>query len=231
MYVANIGNPSNGRMSSGGLRILDVSQIQERKTNPGVKTLADLRWPEGSIPQVAEPFTKKGRHYLLEVDEFAGFGLDGGLTQSAAPVGAARIIDVEEPTRPKVVSNLRLEVHQPAARQGDQQLDPGAAMPVQGYAGHYCSIPKRKNPKLVACSMILSGLRLFDIHSLKHPREAGYFNRPTMPGASSINPTAAGGFAMSQPAWDIKRRTVWYTDGNAGFFAVKLTNGVGSLLR
>jgi hypothetical protein len=231
MYVANIGNPVGVRISSGGLRILDVSEIQDRKPNPGVKVLSDLSWPERSLPQVAEPFTKKGRHYLLEVDEFADFGLDGGPTQASAPVGAARIIDIEDPEHPKVVSNLRLEVHQPAARQSDQQLDPGAQMPVQGYAGHYCSIPKRKNPRLVACSMILSGLRIFDIRSLKHPREAGYFNQPTVPGTSSVNPTAEGGFAMSQPAWDIKRRTVWYTDGNAGFFAVKLTNGVGKLLR
>ena len=44
------------------------------------------------------------------------------------------------------------------------------------------------------------------------------------------NPTASGAFAMSQPAFDVKRRTVWYTDGNAGFFAVRLTNGTGRLL-
>jgi hypothetical protein len=36
---------------------------------------------------------------------------------------------------------------------------------------------------------------------------------------------------MSQPAWDIKRRSVWYTDGNKGFYVVRLTNGVGRLLR
>ena len=35
---------------------------------------------------------------------------------------------------------------------------------------------------------------------------------------------------MSQPAWDAARRSVWYTDGNAGFFVVRLTNGVGRLL-
>ena len=36
---------------------------------------------------------------------------------------------------------------------------------------------------------------------------------------------------MSQPAWDVAPRSVWYTDGNTGFFVVKLTNGVGKLLR
>jgi hypothetical protein len=230
MYVANIGNPSGVRLSSGGLRILDVSEIQDRKADPKVKVVANLDWPEGSLPHVAEPFTKKGRHYLLEVDEFADFGLDGGPTMASAPVGAGRIIDIEDPTKPKVISHLRLAVHQPGARAGDQQLDPGALIPVQGYAGHYCSLPKTKNPKIVGCSMILSGLRLFDIRDVHHPREVAYFNEATVPGSSSLNPTALGAFAMSAPAWDAARRAVWYTDANKGFFVVALTNHVGRLL-
>lgn len=40
--------------------------------------------------------------------------------------------------------------------------DPGAAFIGQGYAGH-CNIPTRVNPDVVACSMIVSGLRVFDI--------------------------------------------------------------------
>ncbi|MCW2764370.1 MAG: hypothetical protein JWO11_329 [Nocardioides sp.] len=231
MYVANIGNPTGARISSGGLRILDVSEIQGRESDPKVHVVADLSWPEHSIPQVAEPFTRNGKPYLLEVDEFSNFGLDGGPTQANAPVGAARIIDISNPKRPAVVSELRLAVHQPAARKGAQQLDPGALVPVQGYAGHYCSVPKRDNPRIVACSFILSGLRIFDISRLNRPVEVGYFNEPTVPGTNLLNPTALGGFAMSQPAWDIKRRTVWYSDGNSGFYAVRLVNGVGKLLR
>jgi len=230
MYVANIGNPSGVRLTSGGLRILDVSEIQDRKPNPKVNVIANLDWANGSLPQVAEPFTRKGRHYLLEVDEFADFGLDGGPTQASAPVGAARIIDIEDPSNPKVVSNLRLAVHQPGAREGEQQLDPGAAIPVQGYAGHYCSLPKAKDPKIVGCSMILSGLRFFDIRNPRKPREVAYFNDPTVPGSNSLNPTALGAFAMSAPAWDAARRAVWYTDANKGFYVIALTNDVGRLL-
>ena len=230
LYVANIGNPSGVRLSSGGLRILDVSEIQARKKDPKVKVVANLDWANGSLPQVAEPFTSKGRHYLLEIDEFADFGLDGGPTQASAPVGAARIIDIEDPRHPKVVSNLRLAVHQPGARAGDQMLDPGAVLPVQGYAGHYCSLPKRKNPKIVGCSMILSGLRFFDIRDVRKPKEVAYFNDVSVPGSGSLNPTALGAFAMSAPAWDIRRRAAWYTDANKGFYVVALTNHVGRLL-
>ena len=230
LYVANIGNSDSGAsFSSGGLRIVDVSEIQDRKPDPQVRVIQDLTWPEHSIPQVPQPFTRHGRDYLLEVDEFANYSLTAGADQSSAPVGAARIIDVTIPEKPVIVSNLRLQVHQPGARKGPQRNDPGAQIPVQGYAGHYCSVPYARNPKVVACSMILSGLRIFDISDLDRPREVGYFNKP-LTETRPDNPTASGAFAMSQPAFDVKRRSVWFTDGNTGFFVVRLVNGIGKLL-
>lgn len=230
MYVANIGTDTSGTFASGGLRILDVSEVQEREPDPGVTVLSDLRWDEGSIAQVAEPFTRDGRPYLLEVDEFANYDFTTP-DQSDAPVGAARIIDIADPRHPVVVSHLRLAVHQPGAREGEQQSDPGAGSPVQGYAGHYCSVPSRRDPRLVACSMIASGLRVFDISDLATPVEVGYFNKPIARGSKPLNPEAEGGYAMSQPAWDRKRSSIWYTDGNSGFYNVRLTHGIGQLLR
>ena len=223
MYVANLGTNSGG-INTVGLRVLDVSEVQDREPDPQVHVVSDLTWPQVSIPQVAEPFTRDGHKYLLEVDEFENFDGSGA-------VGAGRIIDIGDVERPSVVSNLRLQVHQPSAHNSEQRLDPGASVPVQGYAGHYCSVPYRKDPQIVACSMILSGLRLFDISDLKHPVEVGYFNRPILPGSSTLNPTAAGAFAMSQPAWDLARKQVWYSDGNSGFYVVGLRGGIGRLLQ
>ena len=34
---------------------------------------------------------------------------------------------------------------------------------------------------------------------------------------------------MSQPAWDPAHDSVWYTDGNSGFYDVRLTNGLQNL--
>ncbi len=222
LYVANIGNDlSELRLPGEGLRILDVSEIQDRKPNPRVRLLSNLTWRESGIPQVAQPFTRDGREYLLQVDEFTRYGRNnGGLRVEDAVVGAARIIDVENPRSPKVVSNLRLQVQQPKER-AQSIDDPGANTPVGGYTAHYCSVPFYEEPQLAACSMIGSGLRIFDISDLSSPREVAYFNRPDTGGAG----------AFSQPAWDVKRRSIWYSDANKGFFAVRLTNGVGDLLR
>lgn len=228
MYVANDGYPGDGNLVNGSLRILDVSQVQERRPDPRVEVLSEITWPEISVPQAAEPFRKDGRDYLLEFDEFSNIRTSGEPDPPEAEVGAARIIDVTDPRRPSVVSDLRLEVHQPEARSGPQQDDPGNASPIQGYTAHYCSVPRRRSPRMVACSMIGSGLRVFDIRDLGHPREAAYFNQPTVPG--SDRPEQAGAYAMSAPAYDVERRQVWYTDVNNGFWSVRLTNGVGRLL-
>ena len=230
MYVANIGQNGLGGEESGGLRILDVSQVQDRKPDPQVEVVADLDWRERSIPQVAEPFTRGGHRYLLEIDEYADYSATTVTDPGSSAVGAARIINIDNPRRPVVVSDIRLKVHQPKQRNGDQKLDPGAQAPVQGYAGHYCSLPRRTAPKLVGCSMILSGLRVFDIRDVRNPKEVAYFNRPLNLAGRPSNPEAMGAFAMSQPAWDAARRSLWYTDGNTGFYVVKLTNGVGRLL-
>ncbi|MCW2785648.1 MAG: hypothetical protein JWP74_2165 [Marmoricola sp.] len=231
MYVANIGQPSANLIEGAGLRILDVSQVQARKAKPKVPVLSTITWRGSSIPQVAEPFTRGGRHYVFEVDEFVDlFTFTGLVDIKHAPVGAARIIDVQDPKHPKVVSDIRLKVHQPDQRGGPQYNDPGAALPVQGYAAHYCGLPTRVDPKIAGCSMIASGLRLFDIRDVKHPKEVAYFNKPVPKVNKLALIPAIGSWAMSQPAWDLRNNSVWYTDSNSGFYVVKLTNGVQKLL-
>lgn len=230
LYAANIGSPGPNGVTGGGLRILDVSQVQDRRPNPQVPVLSDLTWRERSIPQVAEPFTRNGHRYLLEVDEFTDLFSFTGLTDPVgSPVGAARIINIDDPRHPRVVSDIRLEAHQPD-RRADEQGDPGASFPAQGYAAHYCSLPRRNAPNLAGCSMILSGLRVFDIRDVRHPREVAYFNQPLMPGKKVTFPNAEGAYAMSAPAWDAQRRAVWYSDANSGLYVVRLTNDVGRLL-
>ena len=230
MYVAEIGNTRPGGPTSvGGLAVLDVSSIQDREGTPTFRPVSTLDWRQRSIPQAADPIVIDGRRYLLEADEFANFTLgpelvlEGGY-QADAPVGASRLIDVEDRRRPRVVSNLRLAVHQLANRDGPQRNDPGARSPAQGYAGHYCSVPRYRNPGIVACSMIASGLRIFDVRDPQHPVEVGYYNQPTVPDAA--DPGREGAYAMSAPAYDLKRRQVWYSDGNSGFHVVKLAKRI-----
>ena len=210
LYGADLGNS--------GLTILDVSQIQNRVANPQAKLVSHITWPNVSIPQNTIPVTIKGHKYLVEFDEYARNV--GSYTPDDA-VGAARMINIDDDKHPRVVSDMRLQVNQPSARAGDQKNDPGAQYGVQGYAAHYCAVPRLDNPKIVACSFILSGLRVFNISDPLHPREVAYFNKP----APNTMPLKSGSYAMSAPTFDLSHHQVWYADGDSGFYAVKLTNG------
>jgi hypothetical protein len=220
LYIADTGLP--------GLIILDVSGVNAHHLNPTVPVVSTLTWPEVSIPQNAIPFSENGHPYLAEVDEYSrGTGSSGGYNPNAS-VGAARIIDIRDDTHPFVVSNMRLAVNQTVARTGDQQNDYGAQSPVQGYAGHYCNVPAEVDPKYVACSFIMSGLRVFNIEDLTHPYEMAYFNAPSTPAAPAYVGINGGNFAMSAPTFDTSRNEIWYSDGFWGFYVVKLTPGAFS---
>ena len=119
---------------------------------------------------------------------------------------------------------MRLKVNQPEM-QDTVTSDPGIgdSNPFQGYQGHYCSLPSRVDPQVIACTFINSGLRVFDIRDLKKPREIAYFNKPVVPGSVPHQPMRAGAFAMAAPAYDQATGDIWFSDGNSGFYVVRLT--------
>lgn len=206
-----------------GLVIIDTSELQSRKANPQVREIGSVTWPTMTIPQNAIPFTRNGKPYVLEIDEYSTGGSGGSVGFNGAVVGAGRIIDISDETKPKVVSDLRLEVHQPENRELIAN-DPGAMLPVQGYAGHYCNIPTRVNPDIAACSMIASGLRIFDIRDPSKPREIAYFVAPAKPRLTPV--FEASNWAMSSPSFVPERKEIWYSDGYSGFYVIRVTNGV-----
>jgi hypothetical protein len=200
-----------------GLTVLDVSQIQKRVLNPTVTLVSRLTWPTVSTPQNATPFTRGGHKYVMEIDEFG----------SGAAIGAARIIDIQNEKKPFVVSNIRLKVNM-ADVQDPIQKDQGndQNQPFQGYQGHYCSLPSRIDPNIIACSFIMSGLRVFNIVNPAKPVEIAYFNKPVIEGTQP-NPQKGGSFAMSAPAYDEATNDIWYSDGNSGFYVVRLRPSTG----
>jgi hypothetical protein len=201
----------------GGMRILDISQVQDRVQLPQVTEVGYVTWPEVTIPQNTIPVTIRGKRYVVEFDEY-----DSNVTAYAADenVGGVRVIDISDERKPKVVSRIRLAVWERAAR-ATQADDPGAASGTQGYAAHYCSVPQRVEPGILACSTIVSGLRVFDLRDPLRPREVAYANHPAV---DQADPASSGGAAaMSAPAFVPQRREIWYSDGNSGFWVERLT--------
>jgi hypothetical protein len=197
-----------------GMTILDTTQVQNRVPNPQVPEVSFLTWKGISIPQNTVPITIKGHPYVLESDEF------GAQVQT----GGARLIDIADERNPRVISNMRLEVMQPENFEA-QAGDPGVDTPfrfAQGYTGHFCNVPTRVDPPIVACGMSVSGLRIFDIRDPHHPREVAYYNAPVKPRTFP----EGSNWAYSMPAFAPERKEVWYSDAFTGFYAVRLTNDV-----
>jgi RTX calcium-binding nonapeptide repeat (4 copies)/LVIVD repeat len=219
MSLSDDGNRAYIADTNGNMLILDTSEIQARKPDPQAREISRLTWDNASIPQNAIPFTRNGHPYVLEFDEYTA-GTTGGGDKDA--VGAARIINIADEAHPFVVSNLRLQVNQ-HDNHAAAANDPGASSPVQGYAAHYCNVPSRVDPLVVACSFIASGLRVFDISDLGHPKEIAYFVAPSTPRME--NRFDGSNFAMSQPAF-APGREIWYTDGGSGFYNLRVDASV-----
>src|SRR5271165_3650945 len=106
--------------ANNGLLIYDLSEIQARVPNPQVHLISKLLWKDGSVAQHTIPVKIDGHPYVIFIDEAGSGGLSGPAQQAAAcaaglpPFPMARIIDIKDETKPKIVSRLALEVHNPA---------------------------------------------------------------------------------------------------------------------
>lgn len=224
MYVHGANLSADGRTLyqsepiNGNYGILDVSDIQDRKPDPVVRQISRITWNPVTIPQNAWPLTIKHHRYLFEFDELA-FRFNPVTIDDT--VGAARLINIDDPRHAFIASNIRLEVNDKANhRLANGDPSPLPSQPLM-YSAHYCGTPRRVDPGIVACSFINSGLRVFDVRDPEHPREVAYYIAPPKAARTQLLP---GNFAMSQPAFDIARHDVWYTDGVSGFYALHLNN-------
>ncbi|HWU32737.1 MAG TPA: hypothetical protein VN108_07680, partial [Marmoricola sp.] len=203
---------------NGNLGILDVSQIQRRSPHPVVREIRRFTWPTVSIPQNSQAFTSRGHKYLLEFDEFA-FRFNPVTIRNLA--GATRIVNIDNPKAPRVVSNLRLAVQMPANHaKASGDPNPLASNTIVGYGSHYCALQRTANPNLVACSELNSGLWVFNIANPAKPRVVAYFVSP--PRNPATLPNLQGDLAFSQPAFDAGRHDIWYSDAVTGLYVLHL---------
>lgn len=210
-YITSLGIVPYGpppELTGKGVEIFDVSEVQARLANPMMHRISNIVWDGNGAPQYAAPFRNRGRWYLFETDEF-------GAASSPGP-GSARIIDVTDNTAPEIIADVRLEVHQEEHLTAIEN-DPDAAS-TPGYSAHYCDVERKESPTIAACSMGISGLRVFDIRNPYRPREIAYFNPP-----SDLRENRETISTISRPIFVRERKEIWYAD-SANFYVVRLTN-------
>ena len=219
-----------------GVLILDTSEIQAREPNPQFKAISKIVWKNGSHAQHTIPVKIHDKPYLVAVDEGGSGGLNGMAGwQEACNAGLtafnmARIINIRDEANPKVVSELMLEVHDPANCR--LVLPDLIGLASFTYGSHYCSVDDRHNATTLACGYFNSGIRVFDIRDPTQPKEIAYYNpagtTTQSPGSNHGAQWVAGGpdWCNAQVHLDAKSGSLQTTCQDNGFLALKFTHGV-----
>lgn len=184
-----------------GMGILDVSEVQEGRPNPRITMIGrPLFWPEADNTGYTRPFTSRGHKYVWQshlrgaipsygihptgrvlTGAMASRAYDGpaispedGCRSGRPAWGYVDILNVDNPAVPVQVSGIRLEVHDPKNCVAIAR-DPAYSY---AYSSMYCEMDDYQDPQMMACGFSLSGLRVFDIRDVMHPREIAYYKPP-----------------------------------------------------
>jgi hypothetical protein len=239
-YVTMFGTfaTANGTNAKNGLLILDVSDFQTRQPNPAYRVISSLTWDDGSVgAQNALPITVKGKPYILFSDE-GSWSNAAACTSGRSGSGFPRLIDISDPTKPKTVGKIILDIHDPA------NCNAAFTAPVTsatgsgffGFSCHYCNVDDVDNATIAACNCFAAGLRIFDITDVTNPREIAYLKpkargTQVLPGsqyANSVATTFTRNFdwATSKPSFPKDRGMttgdLWTTSQDNGFMVVKI---------
>ena len=229
--------------ATNGLLIYDLSQIQARAPNPQVRLISKLLWKDGSVAQHTIPVKIDGHPYVVFVDEGGSGGGTSAAQQQAAcaaglpPFPMARIIDIRDETKPKIVSRLALEIHNPA---NCAKVQPDlVGLSIFTYGSHYCSVDNKHNATTLACGYFNSGIRVFDIRNPHRPKEIAYYNPA---GETTVSPGSnhviANNFVPGGPDWCSaqvhlhiadghgRQGTLWTTCQDNGLLMLKFEHGV-----
>jgi hypothetical protein len=144
----------------------------------------------------------------------------------------AHIVDMSNEKKPTQVSELILEMNNPA--NCEQVLPDIVGLAIFTYGTHYCSVDNRENTTTLACDEFNSGIRVFDIRDPTRPKEIAYYNPASettaSPGSNHVTTAqwVAGGpdWCSAQLHLDADKGTLWTTCQDNGLLSLKFTNGV-----
>ena len=234
--IADLMNPE--APGSNGFVILDVSEVQARLPNPQIKVVSEFLFKDGSAAQHTIPVTIRGKRYVIQVDEGGSNGLtglfggswSGACLAGATPFPTVHIVDIDDESKPRLISKLVLEVNEPA--NCTSVLPDLVGLSIFTYGTHYCSVDNRHNATTLACDEFNSGIRVFDIRDPRHPKEIAYFN-PAGATTASGGSNHGGNFVPGGPDWcsaqlhlDAESGTLWTTCQDNGLLMLKFERGV-----
>lgn len=191
----------------GSFAVMDLSQIQSRAPNAKGTVISEMEWEDGSTSQYPILMSYRGKDFLFINDEL-GLGACGDEKKPAW--GYGRIFDMSDEKKPKLVSLIKTEAHDPKNCEAAGKAEGGTEG--FGVSTHYCNVDRFEDPRLLSCGIQAGGLRIYDIRNPWRPKEVAYFSRPdeAVPGMQRIH---------------TEKRELWLATQPGTFYVMKFPPG------
>lgn len=228
-----LGLPNGPPVGQNGLAVYDVSALQNRTApaaplliGPAPPLAGFIGWTtalDGEAPNAgahtARWFRNGGRTYVFTSDEWPTAGI--------CPWAYGRIIDITDEAHPVRVSDIKLEVNDPA-NCATTEFD------AANYSAHYVGFDDPNNATTLFTTNYSAGLRVWDIRDPAHPREIAYWHPAPNPLVPAVG--ASQFFGSSGTNWDavatyVRYRPelghIWIAGYSAGFQILEFTQSAG----
>jgi LVIVD repeat-containing protein len=201
------------------LVILDVTQIEERRPDPMLPVVGTLA--AANFGHTLQYARIGGRPHLFVSGENPFVG------EPHCPWAWGHLVDIGDERAPRIVSDIRLEVNDPAAC-------PTTGADGANYSIHYVGVDDPDNTTTVFYTYYSGGLRAFDVRNPTAPVEIGYYH-PVPLERTAYPPQffpPGHGFDAQTPAWDAATSVVryvpesgelWFVSVAAGFQVLRFT--------
>jgi hypothetical protein len=168
--VSNDGTRTYLAFLGSGFLVLDTSEVIAGEDDPNISLVTP---PENRVswsnPGAHSAVKVYGRDVALVTDEVYGDALDA-LGPHGCPWGWVRMIDIQNPSAPRVMSEYRVEQNHPEYCESEDGSDPGNTT-FTSYSSHNPTITR----DLAFVTWHSAGLEAIDIANAAAPTRAGKF--------------------------------------------------------
>jgi hypothetical protein len=193
---------------------LDTTDVEERKPNPDLRIVSQVDTP--NFGHTVQRAVIGGKPYLIASGEspFAN-GIN-------CPWAWGHLIDMSDERRPRVVSQLKLEVNEAkncAAANNDDVT----------YSIHYVGVDDEHDTSKVFYTYYGGGLRVFDVRDPANPKEIAYYHPP--PQQNTVLDPLSGTFGgdAETPTWDSATSVVRYRPDSGQIWIASIGGGLSIL--